>query len=82
MLSGGGKVKTKMKTISGQLCFTKTEVKNIELMLKHVMEDLSYGGGGTFNLGDNENSFDTKNASKVVEAIDDIKWILSNSIIK
>ncbi len=72
-----------MKTISGQLHLTKTEAKNIRLMLDHARQDLSYGAGGTYfisKLGDND--WDEKNAKKAKEAIIDIEWILSIAVIK
>jgi hypothetical protein len=71
-----------MKTVSGQLHMTKTERNNIQMLLAHCREDLSYEGGGTYNLHDNENTFDQKKANKAIEAIKDIEWIVSGAIIK
>jgi hypothetical protein len=71
-----------MKTVSGQLQMTKTEAKNIRLLLEHCLADISYGGEGTYNLSDPDNSPDLKSIQKAKEAIEDIKWILSTSTIK
>lgn len=71
-----------MKIKSGQLYLSNREEKDIRLLLEHVRTDLSFFGGGTFNLGDDENSFDEKSANKVIEAIEGIEWILKNALIK
>ena len=65
-----------MKTKDGILKLNKTDVKEIKLLLRHTIEDISYDGGGTFNKGDNDNTFDEKEAKKAISAIESIKWIL------
>ncbi len=71
-----------MRTVSGHLVMTKTEHKNIELLLEHVERDISYGGGGTFTDGTNEDNANVKEIQKVKEAIEDIRWILKSSTTK
>ena len=61
---------------SGQLYLTKTDRRNIEVVLAHCETDLSYEGGGTFNLGDVDNSADIKEIEKARDGVDGIRWIL------
>ena len=57
---------------------SKTEIKKIKKLLLHSQIDISYGGGGTFTKGDNDNSADQKEIADVTEAIDLINWIIEN----
>lgn len=75
-----------MKTVSGVLHMTKTEKKNIELLLEHVKRDISYLGGGTYSTM-KEDVYggyiaDYKAIKKAEEAIQDIEWIISIAVIK
>lgn len=68
-----------MHTKNGQLHLTKTDIKEIETALTHCEEDLSNGGCGTFNIGDNENTFNAKEAEKAKKGIANIRWIIQNA---
>jgi len=54
---------------------TKTERKNIEELLQHAEQDLSYGSAGTY--GDGEELHDKKAPERVRNAIESIRWILA-----
>ncbi len=58
---------------SGVPYLSKTEIKSLQLVISHINQDLSYGGGGTFSKGDSDNSFDEKEAKKVSEGIELLK---------
>lgn len=65
-----------MKTKSGILIMmTKTEQKEMRLLIEHAKQDLGYGVGGTF--GDGENWNKKGEAEKVRLAIKSLEWILS-----
>lgn len=63
-----------MQTHSGILKLTKTEKKEIELLLEHAKRDLGYLEGGTYCTVDE--LFDIKSAEKAKRAIENIYWIL------
>jgi hypothetical protein len=69
-----------MKTVSGVLQITKTEAKNIRVLLDHARKDLAYGGEGTYWSGkDDRKGYHLANKSdmrKSIEAIVDIEWML------
>lgn len=56
---------------------TKTERKEIEIVLAHAEEDIHYGGGGSYNLRDDENTFDAKEAAAAKRGIQAVRWILT-----
>ncbi len=56
---------------------TKKEKKAIECLAMHSRIDLSYEGGGTFNKGDDNNSFDEKDAEKVRTALAIIRLMVN-----
>lgn len=64
-----------MKTISGQLILSKTEIESLKTIIKHTKQDLSYGWNGSFG-GDEtaeekrENDRDIKLAKKGLEVLD------------
>lgn len=67
---------------SGQLHLTRKEVAELQVMVNHTLTDISFGGGGSYNLGDSDNSHDEKEAKKAKNAIETIKFIVKNSIIR
>ena len=64
-----------MLTYNGILKFTKTEEKEMRIVLEHCKRDISYGGGGSFTKGDN-NDDDTKEMEKAKRGIKNLEWIL------
>lgn len=69
-----------MKTISGALYLSKTEIKELEILIKHMRQNISYGGEGTFNTNKIDKNgdyvFDQKNAIKAANACDTILEII------
>lgn len=69
-----------MKTKSGVLEFGKREEEAMRCVLFHVMQDMSYGGGGTFSSQEmDENGdykVDTKEMAKAKRGIECFNWIL------
>ncbi len=65
-----------MKTYSGQLRFGKREEEAMRCVLQHCKLDISFGGGGSFNLGDNDNTEDIKEIVKAKKGIELFEWIL------
>jgi len=65
-----------MKTHSGILKFGKREEEAMRCVLEHCKIDISYGGGGTFNKGDADNTADEKEIAKARQGIEDLEWIL------
>jgi hypothetical protein len=68
-----------MKTVSGALFLSKTEIKELEILIQHMKANISYGGGGTFWTGEDKNGehvFDQKNAIKAANACDTIEEII------
>lgn len=55
---------------------TKKDQRAIETMLWHAEKDISYQGGGTYNKGDDANSYDEKEAKIGTEGIALVKWII------
>ena len=66
-----------MKTYNGRLKMTKTEIKNIQLLIEHTKRDISYEASGSYGNGIH---FNTKEAEKVKEAIKDLEWIITHAI--
>mgnify|MGYP001366367933 CR=1 FL=1 len=62
-----------MMTKSGVLILNKTEKKNLYTLIHHVERDIDYGSEGTFGDG---KKFNTKEATKVMSAVNALKWIL------
>jgi hypothetical protein len=65
-----------MKTLSGKLILTKKEIEGLKVVMYHSMIDDSYRGGGTFNKGDDNNTYDTKEAKKAILGREVISFIL------
>ena len=65
------------QTKSGILYLSKTEIKEIELLLEHVQADINYGSGGSY--GDGAKTY-FKEITKVQNAIKNLRLILSNTI--
>ncbi len=65
-----------MHTHSGHLRFGKREEKAMRCALMHCKIDMSYGGGGTFSKGDNENTEDEKEVALAKKGVELFEWIL------
>lgn len=64
---------------------TKQQLRDLETLKDHAIQDIQYGEGGTYNCPDKkhgnsmDNVFDTKEAARAWRAIDFInKLILEN----
>lgn len=60
----------------GILKFGKREEEAMRTVLMHCKIDISYDGGGSFTIGDNENNPDLKEIAKAKEGIKLFEWIL------
>jgi hypothetical protein len=65
-----------MKTKNGVLVLTKKEVEALRIVVIHTLIDLSYSGNGTFNKGDDNNTFDAKEAKRAILGNDVIGFII------
>lgn len=70
------------KTVSGQLYLSKKEVGDLKTIIQHTLVDISFGGGGSYNLGDSDYSHDEKSAKRARNAIELIKFIVNCAIVK
>lgn len=66
-----------MKTKSGILEFGKREEKAMLCVLSHCKRDMSYGGGGSFTKGDNNNTEDSKEIKMAQQGIELFEWIIN-----
>jgi hypothetical protein len=65
------------RTKSGALEITKTEAKNLRLLIEHSLRDISYNAGGTFALNPGmDDEVDAKEVAKVKDAIETLEWII------
>ena len=55
---------------------SKRAVEDLLGMIEHVREDISYGGGGTYNRHDDDHSFDQKAARGSERAIEVLKRLI------
>lgn len=70
------------KIKSGQLYLTKKEVECLRTIINHTRADISFDGGGSYNMGDADNSPDKKAEAKAVEAIGLIEFIIESAVVK
>lgn len=68
------------QTKSGILHLTKTEIKNLEVLIRHVKADISYGWGGSYGGYDEENKKEEEKArqevKKAKDALQTLEFIL------
>jgi hypothetical protein len=67
-----------MRKIDNQITLNQTEKKNIREMLDHVRMDMDFGGAGTYNKSDPDNTRDDKAIKKSREAIATIEALLEH----
>lgn len=65
-----------MKIERGILYLTKSEIEALDVVAKHSAIDQSYEGGGSFNKGDNENTYDYKEGNKAILGRKVIEFII------
>lgn len=74
-----------MYTKSGEIRITKTEEKNIRILLEHANMDMRNGGYGTYSLlktdKDGDYLFDEKNSDRAKDAIGMIEHLLATIIV-
>ena len=51
-------------------------VDDLLTLIEHTRIDISFDGGGSYNLGDSDNTHDVKSAKKAERAIEFIKIII------
>jgi hypothetical protein len=51
-------------------------VDDLLTLIRHTRTDIGFNGGGTYNLGDNDNTHDKKEAKKAERAIEFIKKLI------
>jgi hypothetical protein len=65
-----------MNTHNGILNFGKREEEAMRCVLKHVKEDINYGGGGTFSDRTPDDDIDMKEIEKAKRGVRLIEWII------
>jgi hypothetical protein len=59
---------------------SKRTTDDLLTLIEHTRADISFDGGGTFNLGDDDNTHDAKSAKKAERAIDFIKRLILEGV--